>query len=688
MSNGSSEQRRLAAIMFTDIVGYSAVTQRDESLALRLLGEQKKIIRPLVPAFEGRIIETIGDAFFVEFSSALQGALCAAEIQKALHLRNAAAPPGEEIRLRIGLHVGDVVHSGENVHGDGVNIAARVQQVALPGGICLSEDVARQVQNKVPYKLLKLGRGDLKNIRLPVDIYCVVLPWERRSSGITERAGFLLGRKKTRRTLFVAGAGALVAAAALWIGLNAPDPPAPADRIAVLPFVNISKDQADDYFADGLTEQLISNLSKIRDLNVIARTSVFKYKNAGADIAQIGRELTVGSILEGSVRKNGDTALITVHLTDVATQKNIWSQDYTRDITDVFAVQADISMRVAEKLKITMLAGEEEKLRQRGTASPDAFRYHLLGREAFNQRTEGSILNAIGYFKNAVSLDTSFALAYAGLADCYTLIGGAGFTSISRDTAVALATGMARRALALDPSLAEAHTSLAYVQFRLEWNFAEAEAGFRRAIDLKPGYAKAYEWYGLLLALRLRMDEALVAMRKAEELDPLSASVSTGVGRVLSFKKEYEKSIAQFQRSLTIDPLYAEAYFGIGSTYAQQKKYREATEALGEAVRLSGGRKIMTATLGYVYALQGNRSGAERILESFRHPQDGSRPSPYLQATVLQGLGRQDEVVALMEQAYEEREGLLVYLGVDPIGGFSNEDPRIRVLMKKIGLID
>ncbi|HLF15676.1 MAG TPA: tetratricopeptide repeat protein [Bacteroidota bacterium] len=688
MSSSSSEQRRLAAIMFTDIVGYSAVTQRDESLALRLLNEQKKILRPLIPCFDGRVIETIGDAFFVEFPSALQAALCAAEIQKTLHGRNAMAAPGEEIRLRIGLHVGDVVHSGANVHGDGVNIAARVQQVALPGGICLSEDVARQVQNKIPYRLLKLGRGELKNIRLPVDIYCLVLPWEKRSSGIAERAGFLLGRRKTRRTLLIAGAGLAAGGVALWMILNSPAPPAPADRIAVLPFLNISRDQDDEYFADGLTEELISNLSKLRDMNVIARTSVFKYKNAGVDIAEIGRLLNVGSILEGSVRKNGNTALITVNLTDVATQKNLWSQDYTREITDVFAVQADISMRVAEKLKITMLSGEEEKLRQRGTENPDAFRYYLRGREAFSRRTEASILNAIGYFNNAVTLDPEFALAFAGLADCYTLIGGAGYTSMARDTAVHYAKRAARRALELDGSLAEAHASLAYVQFRLEWNFKDAEAGFRTAIDLKPGYAKGHEWYALLLAVRGRFDEALAAMRKAGELDPLSTSVSTGVGRILYFRQEYDESIVQFRKALTLDPLYAEAYLGMGLTYRRQKKYREAAEALGEALRLSGGRKVIRAALGHLYGMQGNRSGAETILESLKNPPDGSRPQPFLIAVVVSGLGRTDEALDYLEKACDEKEGLLLYLYVDPMIGIDPGHPRFMAIIRKIGLRD
>ncbi len=674
--------------MFTDIVGYSAVTQRDEALALRLLDEQKNILRPIFPHFDGREIETIGDAFFVEFDSALQATLCAVEIQKTLNDWNIAAAPGEEIRLRIGLHVGDVVHTGANVHGDGVNIAARIQQAALPGGICLSEDVARQVQNKIPFRLLRLGRGELKNIRLPVDIYCVVLPWEKRASAISERAGFLLARPKTRRALLLAVSGLLLAAAAAWVFLTGPSAPAPSDRIAVLPFLNISRDQDDEYFADGLTEELISNLSKIRDLDVIARTSVFKYKNSGVDIAEIGRQLNVGSILEGSVRKQDDTALITVSLTDVTSQKTVWSEDYRRQISDVFAVQADISMRVAEKLKISMLSGEEQKLMQRGTADPDAFRYYLRGREAYNSRTEASILSGIGYFERAIRLDSSFALAYAGLANCYTLIGGAGYTSMSRDTAVERAKAAARRALALDESLAEAHASLAYVQFRLEWNFRDAEAGFRRAIDLKPGYAKAREWYGLYLAIRGRFGEALATMRKAEELDPLSLSVATGVGRILYFQGKHDEALAQYRRALTLDPLYAEAHFAIGLTYVQLGQYREAGAALGEALHLSGGRRVISASIGHVYALQGNRAGAEAILESLSHPSDGSKPQPYLLAVVVRGLGRQEEALDYLEQAYAERDGLLLYLVADPMTGIDPNHPRLAALVKKIGLKD
>lgn len=687
MSTSSLEQRRLAAIMFTDIVGYSALAQRDEALSLRVLDDQKRILRKILPGFEGREIETIGDAFFVEFPSALQATLCAVEIQKTLHDWNVSAKPGEEIRLRIGLHVGDVVHTGENVHGDGVNIAARVQQTALPGGVCLSEDVARQVQNKIPFRLRRLGRGDLKNILLPVDIYCILLPWEKPSSGIADRAGFILSRRKTRRAILFGALAGAAAVVALLLMLDSGAVIAPADRIAVLPFVNISRDPADEYFSDGLTEELISNLSKIRDLSVIARSSVFRYKNAGLGLAEIGRQLNVGSILEGSVRKQADTAIITVSLTDVATQKNVWSEDYRRGIRDVFAVQADISMRVAEKLKITMLAGEERKLVQRGTENADAFRYYLRGREAYNMRTEASILTGVGYFNNAVALDPSFALAWAGLADCYTLIGGAGYTSMVRDTAVHRAIASATRAIELDESLAEAHASLAYTRFRLEWNFRDAEAGFRRALDLKPGYAKAHEWYGLYLGIRGRSDEALERMRRAEELDPLSLSVSTGVGRVLYFQGRYEESLRQFRKALTLDPLYAEAHFGAGITYIQVGKYREAAEELGEAVRLSGGRKVILSALGFVYAKQGNRAGAEQILETLRNPEDGSRPQPYLLSVIVAGLGRENEALTLLEQAVEERDGLVLYLLADPMAGIDRNHPRLQAILRKIGLI-
>jgi tetratricopeptide (TPR) repeat protein len=221
------------------------------------------------------------------------------------------------------------------------------------------------------------------------------------------------------------------------------------------------------------------------------------------------------------------------------------------------------------------------------------------------------------------------------------------------------------------------------VQFRLEWNFREAEAGLRRAVDLKPGFAKGYEWYGLLLALRARHDEALAMMRRAEELDPLSTSVSNGVGRVLYFSGRYDESVEQFRKTLTLDPLYPEAYFGLGRTYTQQKKYREAVDALREAVRLSGGRKVMRAALGYVYARQGNRAAAVEILESFRHPEDGSAPSPYLEAMVLLGLGSVGEAITQLERSYEQREGLLLYLGVDTFG-LPADDPRYRALLRKI----
>lgn len=542
-----AEHRKLAVIMFTDVVGYSALTQKDEKLALRLLEEHRAIVRPLVAKHDGHEIKTIGDAFLVEFSSALAATLCAIEIQKTLFERSESKPDAEAIRLRIGLHVGDVVYKENDVFGDGVNIASRIEPLAEPGGICLSEDVARQIQNKIDYSLVRLGKGELKNISLPVDLYRIIRPWEERRFGFLDRLMFLLAQKKPRRIAIALVLGAVLIAALLLRPLTTSRGPLPTNSVAVLPFVNIGTDNRDEYFADGMTEELISTLSKIRDLNVIARTSVAKYRGVKLDITEIGNALRVGSILEGSVRTSGIEARISVNLVDVQSQKTILTREYTRSIKDVFAIQSDIAQSVTNALSVQLLSGEKESLEKNGTENNEAYRQYLLGRFHLSKRTGDEVVKAIGFFEQAVNNDTAFALAYAGLAESYTLAGNAGYGSLPRDQAIAAAKKFAWKAIALDESQAEAHASLAYVKFRIDWDWVGAEAEFKRALQLKPGYARAHEWYALFLSIRGRLDEAMEEMHRAQALDPLSASVSTGIGRILHFGHKYEDAIREFK---------------------------------------------------------------------------------------------------------------------------------------------
>jgi class 3 adenylate cyclase/TolB-like protein len=320
-----AEERKLAAIMFTDMVGYSALSQKNEGLALDLLDEHRRLLRGVFVRHGGREIEAVGDGFFVEFPSALAGANCAVEIQRTLHERNGSAPLERRIEVRIGLHLGDVVAQDDRVHGDGVNIAARIEPLAEPGGICLSEDVARQIQNKIELPLRRLGKADLKNIRTPVQIYRLALPWEGKHLPGSEQLAFSVGQRQMRRRLI--GAGGLLVAGGLagtWVWKRAQTSAGLTNnRIGVLPFVSMSASPDDEYFADGITEELISRLSRVKGLEVIARTSISSYKGTKKKIGDIAGELNVGTVLEGSVRKAEQKVRITAQLINAANEARV-----------------------------------------------------------------------------------------------------------------------------------------------------------------------------------------------------------------------------------------------------------------------------------------------------------------------------------------------------------------------------
>jgi len=304
-----TEDRRLAAIMFTDTVGFTGLGQRNEGLMMELLNEQRRLVRPFFEKNRGREVKTTGDGFLVEFSSALDAVRCALDIQGALKEENSKRTEEKSIIVRIGIHLGDVIHTGDDVAGDAVNVASRVEPIAPPGGICVTSQVYASVVNKVECQFESLGTPALKNVATPVEVYGIV--------------GY--GAQMTR------------------------PPPArglPKDRVAVLPFVNISPDPADEYFADGITEEMISSLSRTKGLRVIARASVIKYRATAKSVSDIGRELNVGSVLEGSVRKAGDTIRITAQLVETSNEETVWSQDYDRKIEDVFAIQIEVAQRV------------------------------------------------------------------------------------------------------------------------------------------------------------------------------------------------------------------------------------------------------------------------------------------------------------------------------------------------------
>src|SRR5712692_397559 len=408
--------------MFTDIVGYTLLGQKNESLSLLLLEEQRKLVREILSRHDGREVKTIGDAFLIEFPSALDAVRCAYDIQRATREFNIALPEERRVHLRVGIHLGDVVENQGDISGDAVNVASRIESFAADGGVCLTRQVYDQVQNKFDLPLRSLGLKTLKKVSLPVEVYEIIMPWKAEKPTDTTE---LVGR-----------------------------------RIAVLPFVNMSPDPQDEFFADGLTEELISCLAKITGLRVIARTSAMHFKGTTKTILEIGQELRVGSILEGSIRKYGNKLRVTTQLIDTPTEEQLWSSMYEKELIDLFVIQSDIAEQVSKALQIRLLEREEDEVQKVETGDLAAYEHYLKGRHLLNKGTGKGIQDAQKEFEKAVTMDPNFARAYSGLADSLILLS---YEFLPLDVAHRRAEEAASKALVLDENLAEAHTSIARI---------------------------------------------------------------------------------------------------------------------------------------------------------------------------------------------------------------------------------
>lgn len=668
-------------------MGYSALAQKHEALALELLDEQRTLLRSIFPTHGGREIEAVGDGFFVEFTSALDGTRCGIEIQQSLNDRNATAPPERQVRVRIGLHLGDVVVRGDRVHGDGVNIAARIEPLAGAGGISLSEDVARQVQNKLELPLRKLGKGELKNIQLPVDIYRVVLPWERRHLLFSERLAFAFRRKRPRRD--VVGAAVLLVILAVggaYVSQRSGGPLGAAStrRVAVLPFANMSGNADDEYFSDGITEELISRLSRVAGLEVIARTSVMSYKGTAKKVPEIGRELSVGSILEGSVRKAGNKVRITAQLIHADTQAHLWSEDYDRDLTDIFAVQGDIAQRVADALRVKLGAAERQQLAKKGTDDPEAYALYLKGRYSIGKQTEEGIRTGIDYFEQAIAKDPAYALAYAGLGDSYLNLAFLVPTVRPRE-AYPKAAATASKALELDDTLAEAHSFLATCKGMFEWDWSGAEAEHRRAVSLNPNSATVRSWYAVYLMHMGQFGEAVTEARKALELDPVYLLTNANYALYLYVARKYDQAIEQSRKTIQMEPTSYLAYSFLGYGYAGKGMWADAIAAFEKEVELLGRIPFVLTDLAYGYARAGKRAEALKVIAEMEQLARASYLQPGVFVGPFLGLGDTPKALEWLQKGVDEHDSLALWYARTPVADGVRADPRFIAVMRKMG---
>jgi TolB-like protein/DNA-binding winged helix-turn-helix (wHTH) protein/Flp pilus assembly protein TadD len=456
-------------------------------------------------------------------------------------------------------------------------------------------------------------------------------------------------------------------------------------RLAVLPFLNLSAEGDTSYFADGMTEELIAQLSQVRGLTVIARTSAMKYKGTRKDIATIGRELQVGTILEGSVRQVDGRVRISAQLIDVASQGHLWAREYDRELKDVFDIQRDIATRVAERLKIQLTAGEKRLIAEQRTEDLEAYTWYLRGRYFRNQLTEEGLRKAIGYFERAIDRDPDYALAYAAMADAYLLLPFAAATTRPLEV-YPRAMAAVEQALRHGDAFAEVHTVAAGAKLWYAWDWAGAEAAFKRALALSPNDAAAHHRYAWYLITAGRLDDALAVIHRAQELNPLSPWVNKNVGLLYYFARQYDRAIAQFRATLQLAPHFRSAISGLVYAYLQTGLYEEALAACQQMLERWGRNPQILWDFGYAAAVSGRRDQARQVLTELREQAQHAYVKPLALAWIAIGLGEKEPALAWLEHAYAERDPYLTLLNVEPVYDSLRAEPRFTALVKKVGL--
>ncbi|MEY2602150.1 MAG: hypothetical protein QOJ36_1469 [Verrucomicrobiota bacterium] len=686
-----AEQRKLAAIMFTDMVGYSALSQRDDKLALELLEEHREILRKIFPEFNGTEIKTIGDAFLVEFNSALEAAQCAVEIQRTLAKRNHDVTAERRIELKIGLHIGDVVHRGGDVYGDGVNIASRIEALAGAGGICVSMDVERQIRNALEARFEKLAPTDLKNISVPMDLFRIVLPWERQAAPAAKseirspksEISSRLARPSVAKLALITAILLLLVAAGWWITQTrkaaAIPTPARISSLAVLPFKNYSGDANQEYFVDGMTDLLTTELSGIGALTVKSHQSALKFKGSTKSMPEIGQELHADAIVEGSVLRDGNQVTVNVQLIEAHTDRHLWAKKFDGDVTNIFKMRNEVVEAIAREIKTSISPEQSSRLSSARTVNPAALREYLLGRQAWNRQTEKGLSDALTHFTRAEEIDPKFALAWAGLADVYWT---AADDTIPAGEAALKAKVAAQRALELDDALAEAHTAQATIAAN-DFRWTDAEKGFQHAIALNPNYAPAHWQYGWTLAWIDRLDEAHNEMQRATELDPLSPVMTMDLTVPYALQKQYERAIAQCHKAMELDPSFFLPHFGLAWVYILQKNYSAAIEECRTAKAMET-NPIIIAYLGFAYAKNGQQNKAMQTLNELNQLGQERFVTPFCQAMIYLGTGDNGKAIDWLEKAYAERSVWMGWLKVQPMLDPLRSDPRFQALYKKM----
>lgn len=637
--------RLLAAIMFADIVGYTKMMQDDEENAKALRDRQRSVIENSLLKYHGQVMQYYGDGTLIMFGSALDAVNCAKEIQAELR-------QDPEVPLRIGIHIGDVVYDDEGIYGDAVNVAARVQSLGITGSVMISGKVFDEVKNHPGIRVEAFGEHELKNIYIPVSIYALAdkgleVP---KQSYIEELTG------------------------------------SSQKSIAVLPFTNFSSEPNNEYFSDGITEEIINKLTRIKDLQVTSRTSVFAYKNVTKDIRDIGKELNVATILEGSVRKAGDRIRVTAQLINSDDGFHIWSDNFDGEMKDIFDVQAQIARKIAARLEDSFSEQEKERLYESSTQNIDAYNFYLQGLFYWNKRSPEAVKKAITFFKKAISECNTYTNAYSYLANCYTYLGTIGHMKSKK--AFTEAEKNALKAIEINNSRADSYIALGYINLFFKWDFNTAESNLRKAITMEPDSSEARQALSFYYRIIGRFDKMIQQAEAAAKIDPLSLPALLELGRSHWVMDNYDKALNSFNEALDLDPLFRAALEGKALVYMSQGKYDKALRAVKKYIDLIDSKYKGGSQLACIYALMGDKKRTEENIEIIRKRAE-DQPNQNLTldyAMVYAALGDKDQAFKYLNKALENRLGSLLLIRTLPIIRDLKDDPRFEELVNKIGL--
>jgi TolB-like protein/class 3 adenylate cyclase/Flp pilus assembly protein TadD len=774
--------RQLAAIMFVDMVGYTALMQEDEELAWSQRDRHREVLSKLIPWHQGEILQHYGDGTLSVFASAVKAVECAIEIQRELR-----TPP--EVPVRIGIHTGDIVQDRDGVYGDGVNVASRVEALAPPGGVLISGKVFDEVKNHSTVACSSLGLYCLKNVKNPVEIFAVindglVVPTEEavrarcdadgrfpggprdpaeesgpeevgigerfidavkeramiqwaltylagawillqivgfagqqfawpatvsRGLGLLAFVGFFIslvvtwfhgakGRQRITGREILLVAGLLVVAGLALSTIEPGEGPASGSSplqvpesgvrdsrpsIAVLPFDNFSPNPEDEYFANGVQEDITSALSRIRTLRVPGRSSVERYRENRPSTREIATALGTDYLLEGSARVVSGSVRVTVQLVDGRTDQHLWTEDFDRafSVEDVIAIQSEVAQAVAARLSAIITPDEAARISTLPTEDPEAFVLYHRARHRWNRRTEEDVRAAMGFYQEAIDRDPRFAAAYAGLADAFLVLANWGWEDHREAYPAAIAA--AETALELDPLITGAYATLGGLHLWYTRDWARSEASFNRAIDLDPENAYAHYWYSALLSALGRHEEAIEEAGTAAELDPLSPAIVYGLARSLFIARDYTAAASETQRALEVHPDYGNLHVLLCNIYMAAGDQEESEAACTEPPEFIGTEYALT--LGIFRASQGDRAAALMQMENAYSGEVQIRRQPVIEAMVFAQLPDADGAFERLRFAIDGDYPHLEYLRTHPLFDPIRDDPRYGRLLTEVG---